>query len=93
MFDTIQPPTDDSMFAEKVRHMLAQLQHPYDTIHTMAAEVLEAGIPKLKLAATHRFLVLRLADALHKIPRSMREDKLDDLRHHVAEATVALDEL
>lgn len=84
---------EDSHFAEKVTQALAHLQQPYDAIQSMAASVLEAGIPKLKLAAEQPALVLRLADALHRIPRAMREDNLDALRTHVAEATAALDEL
>lgn len=84
---------EDSHFAERVTQALAHLQQPYDAIQSFAASVLEAGIPKLKLAAEQAVLVFRQADALHKIPRAMREDKTDSLRTHVAEATVALDEL
>lgn len=93
MFVPRQPATDDALFTEKVSQMLVQLQQPYARVHAKAAQVIEAGIPKLKLIANHPINVLRLAEALHKIPRSMREDRVDELRLHVAEATVALADL
>nr|WP_192963474.1 hypothetical protein [Pseudomonas fluorescens]CEK42317.1 hypothetical protein PQBR57_0364 [Pseudomonas fluorescens SBW25] len=84
---------EDAYFAEKVTQALAHLQQPYDSIQSLATCVLEAGIPKLKLVVEQPALVLRLADALHRIPRAMCERNLDALRTHVAEATVAMDEL
>lgn len=93
MLDIRPSPSEDTAFANKVKQALSQLQLPYDAIHAKAAYVLEVGIPKLKLIVSQPRIVLRLADAIHKIPRSMREEKVDELRHYVAEATVALEEL
>lgn len=77
----------------KVMAALAKLEIPYEEIAVKALDLLTHGLVKLRLVTSSPEPVYRLADALHRIPRSLKAESVDELRQHVAEAMVALDEL
>lgn len=72
---------------------LEKLQLPYEAILVLAVEMLSTGIPMLKLVRSRPETVYRLADAVHAIPKNMKESSVDQLRLRIAEAMVAIDEL
>lgn len=83
----------DATHDARVMGELAKLQIPYEEIAVKALDLLTHGLVKLRLVTSSPEPVFRLADALHRIPRSLNAESVDELRQHVAEAMVALDEL
>lgn len=83
----------DQVHEARITAALAQLQIPYDEVYVKALDLLTHGLIKLRLVSKTPQVVYRLADALHNIPRTLRVETVDQLRYHVAEAIVALEEL
>ena len=83
----------DPVHEAKMKVALAELQIPYEEVYVKALDLLTHGLIKLRLVSKTPHVVYGLADALHNIPRTLRVETVDQLRYHVAEAIVALEDL